>query len=48
MSCLAQITQGIVRAHIVAEPLENVNKVVAELRAYKITGRKVVVPHAAH
>ncbi|KAJ7187020.1 chaperonin 10-like protein [Mycena filopes] len=41
--------QGTVKAHVHAEPLQNVNKVIAELRAFDITGRKVVIPHhAAH
>ncbi|KAJ7910862.1 chaperonin 10-like protein [Mycena leptocephala] len=39
--------RGIIHAHIHSEPLENVNKVLDELRAYEYTGRKVVVPHAA-
>ncbi|KAJ7187018.1 chaperonin 10-like protein [Mycena filopes] len=41
--------KGIVKAHVSSEPLENVNKVIDELRAFEITGRKVVIPHhAAH
>ncbi|KAJ7139987.1 hypothetical protein C8R43DRAFT_1089263 [Mycena crocata] len=37
--------KGTIRAHVHSEPLENVNKVIDQLRAYEITGRKVVVPH---
>ncbi|KAJ7278382.1 hypothetical protein C8J57DRAFT_163655 [Mycena rebaudengoi] len=37
--------KGTVRAHVHSEPLENVNKVLHELRALQITGRKVVIPH---
>ncbi|KAF7334905.1 alcohol dehydrogenase [Mycena venus] len=36
--------EGIVQAHITVEPLENVNKAINDLRAYRTTGRKVVVP----
>ncbi|KAJ7310940.1 hypothetical protein DFH08DRAFT_1045855 [Mycena albidolilacea] len=38
---------GTIRAEIHSEPLENVNKVIDELRAAGITGRKVVIPHTA-
>ncbi|KAJ6501384.1 chaperonin 10-like protein [Mycena vulgaris] len=37
---------GTVQAHVHSEPLENVNKVIDELRAFEITGRKVVIPHS--
>ncbi|KAJ7472074.1 chaperonin 10-like protein [Mycena latifolia] len=37
---------GTVRAHVHSEPLKNVNKVIDELRAFEITGRKVVIPHS--
>ncbi|KAJ7279975.1 hypothetical protein C8J57DRAFT_1464435 [Mycena rebaudengoi] len=33
--------KGIVRAHVQAEPLENINKVLDELRALQTTGRKL-------
>ncbi|KAJ7192028.1 hypothetical protein GGX14DRAFT_380504 [Mycena pura] len=37
--------KGSIRAHVHSEPLENVNKVLDELRASTYTGRKVVIPH---
>ncbi|KAJ7190429.1 hypothetical protein GGX14DRAFT_382172 [Mycena pura] len=37
--------KGSIRAHVQSEPLENVNKVLDELRASAYTGRKVVIPH---
>ncbi|KAF7345585.1 alcohol dehydrogenase [Mycena venus] len=37
--------KGTIRAHVHSEPLENVNKVLDELRASEYTGRKVVIPH---
>ncbi|KAJ6558309.1 hypothetical protein B0H19DRAFT_994190 [Mycena capillaripes] len=37
--------KGTIRAHVHSEPLEKVNQVIDELRAFEITGRKVVVPH---
>ncbi|KAJ7615874.1 hypothetical protein FB45DRAFT_757693 [Roridomyces roridus] len=36
--------KDIIRAHVSAEPLENVNRVIDELRSFEIVGRKVVVP----
>ncbi|KAJ6617305.1 hypothetical protein B0H10DRAFT_1797617 [Mycena sp. CBHHK59/15] len=36
--------KGTIRPYIKCEPLENVNKVINELRAFQITGRKVIVP----
>ncbi|KAJ7849586.1 hypothetical protein B0H13DRAFT_2088490 [Mycena leptocephala] len=36
--------KGTIRPYIRSEPLENVNKVINQLRAFQITGRKVVVP----
>ncbi|KAF8210909.1 hypothetical protein K438DRAFT_1752662 [Mycena galopus ATCC 62051] len=38
--------KGEIHAEVHSEPLENVNKVIDELRAFRITGRKVVVPQA--
>ncbi|KAF7328724.1 alcohol dehydrogenase [Mycena venus] len=38
--------KGSIRAHVHSEPLENVNKVIDELRAFEIIGRKVVIPHS--
>ncbi|KAJ6580723.1 chaperonin 10-like protein [Mycena capillaripes] len=46
VAVLDLFAKGMVRAHVHSEPLENVNKVIDELRAFEITGRKVVVPHA--
>ncbi|KAJ7139983.1 hypothetical protein C8R43DRAFT_1131721 [Mycena crocata] len=40
------LVTGIIRAHVHSEPLENVNDVIDELRAFQITGRKVVVPRS--
>ncbi|KAJ7764921.1 hypothetical protein B0H16DRAFT_1413833 [Mycena metata] len=49
VAALDLFAKGTVKAHVHAEPLENVNKVIDELRAFEITGRKVVVPrHVAH
>ncbi|KAJ7152927.1 hypothetical protein C8R46DRAFT_1302358 [Mycena filopes] len=47
---LRLFAEGTVKPHVHTEPLENVNKVIDELRAFEITGRKVVIPHhgAAH
>ncbi|KAJ7139985.1 hypothetical protein C8R43DRAFT_1202064 [Mycena crocata] len=45
VAALDLFAKGTVRAHVHSEPLENVNKVIDELRAYEILGRKVVVPH---
>ncbi|KAJ6542031.1 chaperonin 10-like protein [Mycena vulgaris] len=45
VTVLDLFAKGTVRAHVHAEPLENVNKVIDELRAFQITGRKVVIPH---
>ncbi|KAJ6552020.1 chaperonin 10-like protein [Mycena vulgaris] len=45
VTVLDLFAKGTVRAHVHAEPLENVNKVIDELRAFQIIGRKVVSPH---
>ncbi|KAJ7485078.1 hypothetical protein B0H11DRAFT_1806390 [Mycena galericulata] len=45
VAALDLFAKGIVHAHVHSEPLENVNKVIDELRAFEITGRKVVIPH---
>ncbi|KAJ7828001.1 hypothetical protein B0H13DRAFT_1656560 [Mycena leptocephala] len=45
VAVLDLFAKGIVRAHVHSEPLANVNKVIDELRAFEITGRKVVIPH---
>ncbi|KAJ7152930.1 chaperonin 10-like protein [Mycena filopes] len=45
VQALKLFAEGTVKAHLHAEPLENVNKVIDELRAFEITGRKVVIPH---
>jgi hypothetical protein len=37
--------QDVIHAHVSSEPLENINKVLDELRASAYTGRKVVIPH---
>ncbi|KAJ7186971.1 hypothetical protein C8R46DRAFT_1058472 [Mycena filopes] len=42
---LRLFAEGTVKPHVHTEPLENVNKVIDELRAFEITGRKVVIPH---
>ncbi|KAJ6632409.1 chaperonin 10-like protein [Mycena sp. CBHHK59/15] len=44
VAALELFATGTVRAHVHSEPLENVNKVIDELRAFQITGRKVVIP----
>ncbi|KAJ7265532.1 chaperonin 10-like protein [Mycena rebaudengoi] len=44
IAVLDLFAKGIVRAHVHSEPLENINKVLDELRAVQITGRKVVIP----
>ncbi|KAJ7510674.1 GroES-like protein [Mycena galericulata] len=36
--------KGTIRPYIKSEPLENVGKVINQLRAFQVTGRKVVVP----
>ena len=33
---------GAVKARVVTEPFENVNKIIDELRAYEVSGRKVL------
>ncbi|KAJ7686176.1 hypothetical protein B0H17DRAFT_1072341 [Mycena rosella] len=45
VTVLDLFAKGIVIGHVHAEPLENVNKVIDELRAFEIIGRKVVIPH---
>ncbi|KAJ7310954.1 chaperonin 10-like protein [Mycena albidolilacea] len=39
--------KDVIHAHVSSEPLENINKVLDELRASAYTGRKVVIPHPA-
>ncbi|KAF7371188.1 alcohol dehydrogenase [Mycena sanguinolenta] len=39
--------QGAIRAEIHTEPLENINGAIDELRSFRVTGRKVVIPHPA-
>ncbi|KAJ6543791.1 hypothetical protein DFH09DRAFT_1249330 [Mycena vulgaris] len=46
VEALDLFAKGTVQAHVHSEPLENVNKVIDELRAFEITGRKVVIPHS--
>ncbi|KAJ7659980.1 hypothetical protein B0H17DRAFT_1095640 [Mycena rosella] len=46
VTVLDLFAKGIVVGHVHAEPLENINKVIDELRAFEITGRKVVIPHS--
>ena len=41
-------TQGAVVPVVSAEPLGNVNKVLDDLRASRVTGRKVIVPSLGH
>ncbi|KAJ7440230.1 N-benzyl-3-pyrrolidinol dehydrogenase [Mycena latifolia] len=45
VTVLDLFAKGTVRAHVHAEPLAHINKVIDELRASQITGRKVVIPH---
>ncbi|KAJ7907891.1 hypothetical protein B0H13DRAFT_2017768 [Mycena leptocephala] len=45
VAVLDLFAKGTIRAHVHSEPLENVNKVIDELRAFEIIGRKVVIPH---
>ncbi|KAJ7156301.1 chaperonin 10-like protein [Mycena filopes] len=45
VAALDLFAKGTVRAHISSEPLENINRVIDELRAFEIVGRKVVIPH---
>ena len=40
--------QGAVVPVVSVEPLENVNKVLDDLRASRVTGRKVIVPSLGH
>ncbi|KAJ6521120.1 hypothetical protein B0H19DRAFT_1264437 [Mycena capillaripes] len=47
VAVLDLFANGTVRvSHVHSEPLENVNKVIDELRAFEITGRKVVIPYS--
>ncbi|KAK7031842.1 alcohol dehydrogenase [Favolaschia claudopus] len=39
------LAQGVVRVQVQTEPLENINDVIDQLRAYAYTGRKVVIPN---
>ncbi|KAK6977899.1 hypothetical protein R3P38DRAFT_3294951 [Favolaschia claudopus] len=45
VAVLDLFAKGIIKAVVHSEPLENVNKVIDELRSFEITGRKVVIPH---
>ncbi|KAJ7488427.1 chaperonin 10-like protein [Mycena latifolia] len=45
VAALDLFAKGAVRAHVHSEPLKNVNKVIDELRAFEIVGRKVLIPH---
>ncbi|KAJ7487156.1 chaperonin 10-like protein [Mycena latifolia] len=45
VTVLDLFAKGTVRAHVHAEPLAHINKIIDELRASQITGRKVVIPH---
>lgn len=44
VASLELFANGAVKAHVQEEPLRNVNKVIDQLRAFEIIGRKVVVP----
>ncbi|KAF7328738.1 alcohol dehydrogenase [Mycena venus] len=46
VTALKLFATGEVRGHVHSEPLENINKVIDELRAFEIVGRKVVIPKA--
>ncbi|EPQ56714.1 GroES-like protein [Gloeophyllum trabeum ATCC 11539] len=43
-SSLKLLADGAVRPVVQVEPLENVNKIINELRANQVTGRKVIMP----
>ncbi|KAJ7457389.1 chaperonin 10-like protein [Mycena latifolia] len=45
VTVLDLFAKGTVRAHVHAEPLADINKIIDELRAFEITGRKVLIPH---
>ncbi|KAJ7101417.1 hypothetical protein B0H15DRAFT_769596 [Mycena belliarum] len=45
VTVLDLFSKGTIRPHVHAEPLEHINRVIDELRAFEITGRKVVIPH---
>ncbi|KAJ7187002.1 hypothetical protein C8R46DRAFT_1273975 [Mycena filopes] len=45
VTALELFAEGTVKAHVSAEPLQNINKVLDEMRAFEISGRKVVIPH---
>ncbi|KAJ6471918.1 chaperonin 10-like protein [Mycena sanguinolenta] len=47
VAVLDLFAKGAIRAEIHTEPLENINRVIDELRAFRVTGRKVVIPHSA-
>ncbi|KAJ7641593.1 hypothetical protein FB45DRAFT_359806 [Roridomyces roridus] len=47
VAALDLFANGTVRAHVSSEPLENVNKVIDELRSFTVLGRKVVVAHGS-
>ncbi|KAJ6558302.1 hypothetical protein B0H19DRAFT_994180 [Mycena capillaripes] len=44
VAALDLFATGAVRAHVHSEPLENVNKVIDEIRSFEVVGRKVVIP----
>ncbi|KAJ7152928.1 chaperonin 10-like protein [Mycena filopes] len=48
VTALDLFAKGTVRAHVHSAPLEKVNEVIDQVRAFNIVGRKVVVPHLAH
>ncbi|KAL1730768.1 chaperonin 10-like protein [Schizophyllum commune] len=41
-AALELFSNGSVKARVTAEPIENVNKIIDELRAYEVSGRKVL------
>ncbi|KAF5350811.1 hypothetical protein D9758_010404 [Tetrapyrgos nigripes] len=48
VKALELFANGSVRAIVATEPLTNVNKIIDELRAFDVRGRKVVIPHGDH
>ncbi|KAI0368691.1 N-benzyl-3-pyrrolidinol dehydrogenase [Pilatotrama ljubarskyi] len=47
-TCLDLLAKGIVKPVVTTEPLANVNKVLDELKASEVTGRKVIIPSLAN
>ncbi|KAJ6516876.1 chaperonin 10-like protein [Mycena vitilis] len=47
VAALDLFATGAVRAHVHTDTLENVNKVVDQIRAFEVVGRKVVIPPQA-